>query len=249
MIDIPKSHPRYESLKTREKMKDALKKGFIHETGLIAHGRGEAFDYLIGEKTISIADDSEKVAAAALIVAKKPVISVNGNVVALSSKDCVDLTNLLDAKLEINFFHRSEKRMKVLSKKLTSNGAKKVYGFRGDARIRGLEHNRGICDKDGIFSSDVLLVPLEDGDRCKALKNMGKKVITIDLNPLSRTSKTADITIIDNITRAVPNIIRWVKLLENEDKSKLERIVNNWDNKKMLKDVTVFLSKRLNSLF
>ena len=248
MKDIPKSHPRYKSLKTREKMKDALKKGLIHETGLIAHGRGEAFDYLIGEKTISIVDDSEKVAAAALIVAKNPVISVNGNVVALSSKDCVDLADLLKAKIEINLFHRSNRRMKLLRDELIENSAKKVYGFKGDAKIPGLDHNRGICDKDGIFSSDVILVPLEDGDRCQALKNMGKKVITIDLNPLSRTSKTADITIVDNITRAVPNIIRWVKLLQNEDKNKLERIVTEWDNTKNLKEVNVFLSKRLNSI-
>ncbi len=248
MKDIPKSHPRYSSLKTREKMKDALKKGFIHETGLIAHGRGEAFDYLIGEKTISIVDDSEKVAAAALIIAKKPVISVNGNVVALSSKDCVDLADLLEAKIEVNLFHRSNKRMKLLRDELINNGAKKVYGFKGDAKIPGLEHNRGKCDKDSIFSSDTILVPLEDGDRAQALKNMGKKVITIDLNPLSRTSKTADITIVDNITRAVPNIVRWVKLLRNEDKDKLQRIVKDWDNKKMLKEVYVFLSKRLNSI-
>lgn len=248
MSSIPKNHPRYESLVTREKMKDALKKGLIHETGLIAHGRGEAFDYLIGEKTISIVDDSEKVAAAALIVAKNPVISVNGNVVALSSKDCVDLADLLKAKIEINLFHRSNRRMKLLRDELIENSAKKVYGFKGDAKIPGLDHNRGICDKDGIFSSDVILVPLEDGDRCQALKNMGKKVITIDLNPLSRTSKTADITIVDNITRAVPNIIRWVKLLQNEDKNKLERIVTEWDNTKNLKEVNVFLSKRLNSI-
>jgi 4-phosphopantoate--beta-alanine ligase len=229
MKNIPKSHPRYESLKIREKMNDALKKGLIHETGLIAHGRGEAFDYLIGEKTISFVDDSEKVAAACLIVAKKPVISVNGNVVALSSKECVDLSNLLSAKLEVNLFHRSSNRMKLLKDELIDNGAKKVYGFKGDAKIPGLDHNRGICDKESIFSSDVILVPLEDGDRCKALKNMGKKVIAIDLNPLSRTSRTADITIVDNI--------------------KLERLVNEWDNKKMLKDVSIYLSKRLNSLF
>ena len=249
MSSIPKNHPRYESLVTREKMKDALKKGLIHETGLIAHGRGEAFDYLIGEKTISVSDDSEKIAAAALITADNPVISINGNVDALSSKDCVNLSDLLDAKIEVNLFHRSKKRMKLLRKELEKNGAKKVYGFKGDAKIPGLEHNRGICDRDGIFSGDVILVPLEDGDRCKALKDMGKKIITIDLNPLSRTARAADITIVDNITRAIPNIIRWVTLLKKEDKTKLERIVKQWDNKKMLKDVNSFLSKRLNSLF
>ena len=52
MGKIPKSHPRYVSLITREKVSQLMKKGLVHETGLIAHGRGEAFDYLIGEKTI-----------------------------------------------------------------------------------------------------------------------------------------------------------------------------------------------------
>ncbi len=249
MSNIPKTHPRYESLMIREKMSKALDEGIIHKTGLIAHGRGEAFDYLIGEKTISIVDDSEKIAAASLISAKNPVISLNGNVVALSAEECIHLSQLLNAKLEINLFHRSNERMKILKDELIRHGAKKIYGLKGDAKIPGLDHNRGICDKEGIFDCDVILVPLEDGDRCKALKNMGKKVITIDLNPLSRTSRTADITIVDNITRAVPNIIRWVNILKDEDKEKLSRIVNEWDNKEMLKEVNLFLSKRLNSLF
>ena len=92
-----------------------------------------------------------------------------------------------------------------------------MYGNKADARIPGLDHDRGLCDKDGIFSADVVLVPLEDGDRCQALKNMGKTVIAIDLNPLSRTAKTADVTIVDNVIRAIPNIEKWVKKLKNED--------------------------------
>ena len=45
---IPKSHPRYTSLKIREKIVDGVKKGITSQHGLIAHGRGEAFDYIIG---------------------------------------------------------------------------------------------------------------------------------------------------------------------------------------------------------
>jgi 4-phosphopantoate--beta-alanine ligase len=33
---------------------------------------------------------------------------------------------------------------------------------------------------------------------------MGKRVITIDLNPLSRTARAADVTIVDELTRALP---------------------------------------------
>ena len=83
MKKISKNHPRYMSLMTRDKISQAMKHGIVHETGLIAHGRGEAFDYLLGEKTIPVADLAEKTAAAALLSAKNPVLSVNGNVVAL----------------------------------------------------------------------------------------------------------------------------------------------------------------------
>lgn len=249
MSNIPKNHPRYKSLITRKKMVEALKKGLIHKTGLIAHGRGEAFDYLIGEKTLYFAETAEKTAAALLLNSKNPVISVNGNVVALSAKECIDLSKKIPAKIEINLFHRTDKRMKKLAKKLRSFGLEKIYGLKGDEKIPGLKHDRGLCDSDGIFSSDVVLVPLEDGDRCKALKNMDKKVITIDLNPLSRTARTADITIVDNVTRAIPNISKWVKILRNEDREKLENLFLNYDNKKTLNESCNFISKRLNSLF
>ena len=249
MEDIPKSHPRYESLMTRKKISDALKRGLVHETGLIAHGRGEAFDYLIGEKTIPAADEAEKIAAAALLIAKNPVISVNGNVVALSGIECINLSEEIPAKIEVNLFHRTDRRMKILTGELLNFGASKVYGSRADARIPGLDHDRGICDNDGIFSSDVVLVPLEDGDRCQALKNMNKIVIAIDLNPLSRTAKTASITIVDNVTRAIPNIEKWVKIFKNEDKNSLEDLVSRWDNRIMILEVCAFISKKLNSLF
>ena len=42
MQGIPKSHPRYESLMQRERIAAAVREGLAHETGLIAHGRGEA---------------------------------------------------------------------------------------------------------------------------------------------------------------------------------------------------------------
>jgi len=249
MSKIPKSHPRYLSLITREKISDSMKKGLVHETGLIAHGRGEAFDYLIGEKTIKLADDAEKIAAAFLLCAKNPVISINGNVAALAAKECVDLSKSIPAKLEVNLFHRTQQRMKKVSMELIRNGAKKVFGIKADARIPGLDHDRALCDKQGIFSADVLLVPLEDGDRCQALINMGKTVIAVDLNPLSRTSKYASVTIMDNVIRAIPNIEKWVNKLKYEDRPSLDKLISSWDNKKMLKQACSFISKRLNSLF
>jgi 4-phosphopantoate--beta-alanine ligase len=249
MSRIPKNHPRYRSLKLREKISNAMKKRLTHETGLIAHGRGEAFDYLLGEKTINLAEDAEKVAAATLLLAKNPVISVNGNVVALVAKECISLSKSIPAKLEVNLFHRTQKRANKIVIELKKHGAEKVYGAKANSHIPGLNHDRGLCDKEGIFSADVVLVPLEDGDRCQALINMGKTVIAIDLNPLSRTAKYASVTIIDNVTRAVPNIKKWVNKLKNEDRAVLEKMIKTWDNKKMLKNTCSFISKRINSLF
>ncbi len=249
MDKIPKNHPRYMSLMTREKISQAMKDGIVHETGLIAHGRGEAFDYLLGEKTIPVADVAEKTAAAALLSAENPVLSVNGNVVALAAEDCINLAECIPAKIEVNLFHRTKERVDRISDELRRCGAKKVYGENADEKIPGLDHDRALCDKDGIFSADVVLVPLEDGDRCQALINMKKTVIVIDLNPLSRTAKTASITIVDNVIRAIPNIEQWVHKLKGASLDELKGIINMWDNEKMLGEILFSLSKRLNSLY
>ena len=70
-----------------------------------------------------------------------------------------------------------------------------------------------MCIRDR-YSSDVILVPLEDGDRCEALVNMGKTVIVVDLNPLSRSAKMASITIVDEISRVATNML---DIIENDD--------------------------------
>jgi 4-phosphopantoate--beta-alanine ligase len=232
----------------RERLTKAMKQGIVHETGLIAHGRGEAFDYLLGETTIPPAEEAARVAAAALLTAKNPVISINGNVAALAAKTCVELANHVPAKLEVNLFHRTQTRVKKIIVQLYHQGAKTVYGLNPTEMIPGLDHDRAFCEKDGIFTADVVLVPLEDGDRCQALRNMGKTVIAIDLNPLSRTAKAASITIVDNLTRAVPCIDHWVQELRRMPRSDLEAVVASWDNGKNLSMVLSFVSKRLNSL-
>jgi 4-phosphopantoate--beta-alanine ligase len=79
-------------------------------------------------------------------------------------------------------FHRSSQRVKIIAAVLRKKGVKTLYGVRPDARIPGLDSDRALCEKKGIYTADVVLVPLEDGDRCQALR-MGKTVIAIDLNP------------------------------------------------------------------
>ena len=128
MVKIPKSHPRYESLMIREKLIEGFMEGYVAIAGLIAHGRGECFDYLLGEKTIGPAMRAIKAAAAALLLAKHPVISVNGNVAALVPREVVELARIVNAKIEVNLFYRTEERLKKIAEVLRMHGATEVLG-------------------------------------------------------------------------------------------------------------------------
>lgn len=247
-MKIPKTHPRYASLMTREHLINGVKGGLTALEGLMAHGRGEAFDYILGEKTQPFGQWAMKAAVAKLLLAEHPVLSVNGNVVALCPKAYVALAKATGASLEANIFYRTEDRVKKIVGALQKAGAKSVLGIKPNARIKGLNGPRARCAKDGIFSADVVMVPLEDGDRSQALVGNGKFVITIDLNPMSRTAKAAQITIVDNIVRAVPEMVRLVRDLKGQPRSKLEAIVRSYDNKKVLSEALRFMSARLAQL-
>jgi len=211
MTDIPATHPRYGSLVRREKLIEGFKEGIVVPQGLIAHGRGEMFDYLLGERTTKEGRAASCAAAALLLKAKRPVISVNGNVAALSAADVVRLSLISKARIEIGLFHRTDERVTKIEKVLVKHGAMNVLGFLPDAKIPGLDSLRGLCSKDGIGMADVVLIPLEDGDRAEALAKMGKKTIAIDLNPMSRTARNATVTIVDELTRAIPELIKNVE--------------------------------------
>ena len=205
------SHPRYQSLLMRHRLEEAEKKGMLAGSALIAHGRGEAFDYLLGEQTIPSALIATQHALALLSSAKHPVISLNGNVVALAGKEVLHLAHQLKCPVEINIFYRTPERMKALLShlneiKLREELDVEILGAEPDARIPGLEGPRANCSRRGIFDSDVILVPLEDGDRCEALVAMGKSVLVIDLNPLSRTARMASVTIVDELSRVITNM-------------------------------------------
>ncbi|NYT01582.1 MAG: phosphopantothenate/pantothenate synthetase [Methanosarcinales archaeon] len=237
MTEIPKSHPRYASLVARERVAAGVKEGITSVQGLIAQGRGEAFDYLIGELTLPSALKATRTAAALLLLAERPALSVNGNVAALASREMVDLAAALNIPLEVNLFHRTEERVRLIADRLRSQGASEVLGEKTDVLIAGLDHSRARATRGGIFDADVVLIPLEDGDRCEALVAMGKKVIAIDLNPLSRTARKASVSIVDNIVRAVPNLIQAVRDLRGLERSELERMVREYDNKETLQAV------------
>ena len=230
---IPSNHPRAQSLAIRQLLVNGFKSGLVVSEGLIAHGRGEAFDYLLGEKTSNYAFDAIKAASSLLLLAKRPVISVNGNTAALCPKEIVDLANETKSSIEVNLFYRNKTRENLIAETLQKNGANIVLGVgeKEFVKIAELSSNRRHVDPKGIFLADVVFVPLEDGDRTKALINMQKKVITVDLNPLSRTSQTATISIIDNIVRAIPELVKTSKQLKKMSQNSLLKILNNFNNK------------------
>lgn len=235
---IPKSHPRYESLLLRDKIVKASEKGYLADSAMIAHGRGEAFDYLIGEKTTYPAKRAMYVAVAALLLSKNPVISVNGNATALAIDEIIDFARTIDAKIEINLFYRTDERVKLLTALYRDHGYKEILGTMDDdiEYLNDIKNNRASASKTGIYSADTILIPLEDGDRAEILKKSGKNIITIDLNPLSRTSKMSDVSIMDNIVRAIPFMTKIAEDLKTQDKKVLIEMVNEFDNEENLKE-------------
>jgi 4-phosphopantoate--beta-alanine ligase len=244
MTEIPKDHPRYESLITREKIVEGVDIGITSKQGLVAQGRGEAFDYLIGERTIESAAIAQRAAVAHLLLAENPIISVNGNTAALVPDLMVSLADVSGARLEVNLFHRSDARVHRISEHLKAHGAGVVLGGKGDKRL-DLSHDRAIVDEEGIFNADVVLVPLEDGDRCQRLVEMGKTVIAIDLNPLSRTSLTATVSIIDNVTRALGNMVQFTKDMKGKSRDSLHAIIDAYDNDRVISDALYSMQENL----
>lgn len=224
------SHPRYRSLLMRHRLEEAASKGLLAGSALIAHGRGEAYDYLLGEQTIPSAMDATKEVAARLLGAKRPIISLNGNAVALAGKELLEVAQLLSCPVEVNIFYRTPERMAALLSHLEEIKDKhdidvEILGADPDGRIPGLEGPRANCHTNGILNADVILVPLEDGDRCEALVAMGKDVLVIDLNPLSRTARMATVTIVDELSRVALNIIHHIHS---------NPTITKWDNQVIL---------------
>ncbi|MGD9491509.1 MAG: phosphopantothenate/pantothenate synthetase family protein, partial [Methanoregulaceae archaeon] len=67
-------------------------------------------------------------------------------------------------------------------------------------------------------------------------------VITIDLNPLSRTARAATLTIVDELTRALPNITRFSHSLRQEESLEL---ISVHDNAVLLKEALGEMRRRL----
>ncbi len=230
--EIPPDHPRAASLRVRHRITDGLDRNIVTKAGLIAQGRGEAFDYFLGEKTPPPAEEAMQVAVALLLTAKYPVISVNGNTAALDAKSIVDLGRETGAKIEINLFYAAPGRIEAIRDELRAAGAGEILGL-GDvvpASIVDLSSNRRIVDPRGIKIADVVLVPLEDGDRTEALRREGKTVIAIDLNPMSRTAQMANVTIVDNFTRCMPHMVDLCRQMKKMPRKQYEGLSARFSN-------------------
>ena len=250
MARIPDSHPRKKSLESRQKIVDGSSMGLLADSAMIAHGRGEAFDYLLGERTTESAREAIRESAARLRNAIRPVISVNGNTTVLAGDGAIRLAAVLGCPIEVNLYYRTPSRVKGLISlleewKFNLSQEAAPDGFYGDwketvegvallgefpnFKIEGLEGPRSHCTVEGIGGADTILVPLEDGDRCEALISLDKEVLVVDLNPLSRSARMASVTIVDEVSRAFEGILSC--LLNDSDYRQTE-----WDNQKSLKD-------------
>jgi len=67
-------------------------------------------------------------------------------------------------------------------------------------------------------------------------------VIAIDLNPLSRTAQKATLTVVDEVTRALPAIARACRDLSAEEKG---RLLSTLDNHYLLSEAIREITTRL----
>lgn len=242
-MPVRTDHPRHASLSTRERLIRAHERGIVSTAGLIAHGRGEAFDYLLGEYTHDFAIDAIEAMAANIVLARHPVFVVNGNVAGLVAEDVVALSREAPLHIEVNLFTPSVRR--------TQSIVELIEGFGGTAHtpgdemttLPGVSSSRSSISVSGLGSADFVVAPLQDGDMVHALKKAGMKTATIDLNPLSRSAQDADITVVDNITRALPLIRDAVRVLKERTNEELEEI-SRFDNEGALQEAHRSMTER-----
>ncbi|MHA2233408.1 MAG: phosphopantothenate/pantothenate synthetase family protein, partial [Candidatus Hodarchaeales archaeon] len=58
----------------------------------------------------------------------------------------------------------------------------------------------------------------------------------VDLNPLSRTSQAATVSIVDNIVRALPLVVEMMKKIRKESEESLRRIIVDFNNQRNLQE-------------
>ena len=240
MSDIPDSHPRATSLRLRDRLVSGLHSGIVTETGLIAHGRGEALDYLLGERTHPFAERAVAAASALLTLAVHPVVTVNGNAVALCDRDLLTLaSDQPRLGFEVNIFHYTRERAQRMVAHMRQLGLTRILEFGESGApdvVPNLDSLRRFMHPEGVGRADAVLVAIEDGDRCQALVASGRKVIAVDLNPLSRTAQLAHISIIDELTRVLTALNRQLSADRTVPRPELQRRLAEYDNRAVLRE-------------
>ena len=237
MSEIPKTHPRYHSLTLRHLITDGLKAGLATEAALLAHGRGEAFYYLLGEKTHDFAHEAIQAASALIVTARHPVFSVNGNTASLAGQELLDLVKAYPRlKVEVNLFYHSPERSRRIREHLQGFGIPGVLEScaADNVELTTIESPRRRMNPEGIAKADGVVVALEDGDRCQALVEAGKQVIAIDLNPLSRTAQLAHVSIVDELTQVIPLLAAQISADLQADPASLAERIEAYDNRAIL---------------
>lgn len=237
-------------INSRKIMIEALRKKIATETGLIALGRSEIFEIFFDGDTPAPTRDVIDAVAARLLLAEYPVISVNGNAVALSAKDLIKLAKEINAKIEVNLLYRTNERLEAIRRFLNDEGASDdiilIPEYGTADTLDGISSARKFIHKEGISKADVVLVLMEDGDRVKALVDRGKVVIAIEINPLSPTASMANVALIDNIVRAIPAIKNAVSELKKKKKDELKIIAATYDHESYLSKVIELLRTKVN---
>ncbi|MHA1484905.1 MAG: phosphopantothenate/pantothenate synthetase family protein, partial [Candidatus Thorarchaeota archaeon] len=83
--------------------------------------------------------------------------------------------------------------------------------------------------------------------RTEALKRVNKFVLTIDLNPMSRTAIYSDITIVDNIVRALPLMVECAREMKDMSVTDLKQIVSDFSNEENLMESIRLIMEHLES--
>ena len=69
---------------------------------------------------------------------------------------------------------------------------------------------------------------------------MGKDVVTVDLNPMSRTAKQASVTIVDNVVRALPLLCEEIRKLTD---STAQNTLKKYSNEAVLQKALQHISR------
>jgi len=239
---IPKDHPRYKSLVTREHLAECARTGIVSLEGLTSHGRGEAFDYLLGEKTSESALLAGKDCGGPAPHRKTP-----GALRERQHRGACGTRNRASPEGK-----RGARRGQPLPPDTRTGTADRdgssampvrtVFSGRSRSASSRSPTTGPFCRREGCLLPMSCLSRSKTATAARCSVGMGKKVIAIDLNPLSRTAKTATLTVVDEVTRALPEIAQACTALSD---GKCRSLVAVMDNRVFLQEAKEEMARRL----